>query len=46
MIIKIKAGQKVPADCILLKVDKDLRELEVREISGTGHPDDFFKVPL
>jgi len=46
MEIKLKAGQKVPADCILLNSDNGSDKIKVREISNTGEPDIFEKVPI
>ena len=42
MTIKVNEGMRVPADCILIQADSPLI---VREISETGEPDEFEKIP-
>jgi magnesium-transporting ATPase (P-type) len=46
MVIKLEEGQKVPADCILMNSDNGSDKIKVREISNTGEPDIFEKVPI
>ena len=42
MTIKVKEGMRVPADCILIEAESPMI---VREISETGEPDEFGKIP-
>jgi magnesium-transporting ATPase (P-type) len=42
MAIKVKEGMRVPADCILIEAESPMI---VREISETGEPDEFEKIP-
>jgi len=43
MIIRIKVGQQIPADCILISTDQPI---VVKETSNTGELDDFDKEAL